>query len=96
LEAEMDDCAEKNYAWFKENLPELVKSYEDKYVVIKDEKLLAAYDAFNEAFDETIKTEKPGMFIIQLCSMDEEKTTVRICTPFWLNDLNLSAFSPRR
>jgi hypothetical protein len=75
------DSSEKNYAWFKENLPELVKSYEDKYVVIKDEKLLAAYDTFDEAFDETIKTEDLGTFIIQLCSMDKKKTMIVFHTP---------------
>jgi hypothetical protein len=77
----MEAFVEKNYAWFKENLPELVKSYEDKYAVIKDEKLLAAYDTFDEAFDKTIKTEKLGTFIIQLCSMDKKKTMIVFNTP---------------
>jgi hypothetical protein len=72
---------EKNYAWFTENLPELVKLYEDKYVVLKNESLLAAYDTFDEAFEKTVKTEDLGTFIIQLCSMDKEKTTVKFYTP---------------
>jgi hypothetical protein len=77
----MESFVEKNYIWFKQNLPELVKSYDDKHIVIKDEKLLAAYGTFEEAFNETIKTEKPGTFIIQLCSMDKEKTTIKFYTP---------------
>ena len=70
---ESPDFVKKNYIWFEENLLELVKYYEDKHVVIKNEKLLAAYDSFDEAFNETIKTEDLGTFIIQLCSLDKEK-----------------------
>ena len=66
---------DKNYAWFEDNLPELVKSYNDKYVVVKDEHVIAFYPSFEEAFTETIKTEVPETFIIQLCSLDEKKTT---------------------
>jgi hypothetical protein len=62
-----------NYAWFKENLSELVKAYNNQYVVIKDAKVIAAYPAFDAAFDETLKTEKMGTFIIQFCSVDESK-----------------------
>jgi hypothetical protein len=68
------DFVKKNYAWFEKNLPELVKSYEDKYVVIKEEKLLSAYETFDEAFNETVKTEDLGTFIIQFCSLDKGKT----------------------
>lgn len=66
--------ADRNYAWFERNLPELVKKYEDRYVVIKDEKVLNNYPSFDEAFIQTTKNEVPGTFIIQLCSLDEKKT----------------------
>ena len=67
--------ADRNYNWFENNLPELVKVYNEKYVVIKDESIIAAYPSFDEAFTNTVKTETPGTFIIQLCSLDKEKTT---------------------
>jgi cytolysin (calcineurin-like family phosphatase) len=70
-------CIDMNYEWFRENLPILVKKYDDQYVVVKDKSFVAAYPSFNEAFDETLKTEKPGTFIIQLCSLDESKTTIK-------------------
>jgi len=70
-------CADTNYDWFKDNLPTLVEKYDDQYVVVKDKSVIAAYPSFNEAFDETLKTEKPGTFIIQLCSLDESKTTIK-------------------
>lgn len=68
------DSADKNYDWFRRNLNELVKDYDNQYVVIKDEGILASYTSFDEAFNETVKTEKPGTFLIQLCSLDETKT----------------------
>jgi len=70
-------CADMNYEWFRENLPILVNKYDDQYVVVKDKSIIAAYPSFNEAFDETLKTEKAGTFIIQLCSLDESKTTIK-------------------
>lgn len=70
-----------NYEWFEKELPELVKTYENQYVVIKDKAVLAVYPAFETAFNETIKTEAPGTFIIQLCSLDESKTVHMFYTP---------------
>ena len=69
------DYVELNYGWFKTNLPDLVKRYEDKYVVIKDCAILASYGSHEEAFRTTLKTEKAGTFLIQLCSLDKAKTT---------------------
>ena len=63
-----------NYTWFKDNLSELVKVYDDKYIVIKDKSVLSAYNSFDEAFTKTSETEKSGTYIIQLCSLDNKKT----------------------
>lgn len=68
------DNSESNYHWFEEKLPELVKKYDGRYVVVKDSVILSDYGTFEEAFTETIKTETPGTFIIQLCSEDKTKT----------------------
>ena len=70
-----------NYEWFEKELPELVKAYEDQYVVIKRKSVIAAYPSFEKAFDEIIKSEVPGTFIIQLCSLDESKTVQKYYTP---------------
>jgi hypothetical protein len=69
-----ENAVDRNYEWFTENLPELVLKYDDQYVVIKGEAVIASYPSFEMAYDETIKTETPGTFIIQLCSLDESKT----------------------
>ena len=70
-----------NYEWFEKELSELVKAHEDQYVVIKKKNVIAAYSSFEKAFDETIKTEPPGTFIIQLCSLNESKTVQKFYTP---------------
>lgn len=59
--------ADKNYEFFVANLKDLYKSYKNKFVVIKDEKVIGAYDSFDDAFKTTIKTEELGTFLIQQC-----------------------------
>jgi hypothetical protein len=68
------DTSRENYDWFQKNLPELEKQYSDKYIVIKDKQVIAAFENQKEAFENMRKRkEKPGTFIIQLCSSDEKK-----------------------
>jgi hypothetical protein len=68
------DTSRENYDWFQKNLPELEKQYGDKYIVIKDKQVIAAFENQREAFENMkIRKEKPGTFIIQLCSTDESK-----------------------
>jgi hypothetical protein len=76
----MVDDASRNYKWFKDNLTELVKEYDDKHIVIKDRRVIGAYDSFSEAFEDTKFKEKGNEYIIQLCSTDESKTLVKFHT----------------
>jgi hypothetical protein len=87
MTAFQEESANRNYEWFKKNLSELVLKYEDQHVVVKDEAVIAAYPSFETALVETIKTEAPGTFIIQLCSLDESKTTVSIPTLWTPRDI---------
>ncbi|MDR1019321.1 MAG: hypothetical protein LBL73_01060 [Synergistaceae bacterium] len=64
----------ENYEWFQENLPALEKQHGDKYVVIRDRQVIAVFGNQREAFESMRKRrERPGTFIIQLCSSDEKK-----------------------
>lgn len=56
-----------NLKFFIENFENLLKEYRDKFIVIKNQSVAAAYDTFDEAYSETIKTEELGTFIIQYC-----------------------------
>ena len=57
-----------NYSYFKDNLSELVKKYDNSFVVIKDCCVIGSYDDFETAYVETTKTESLGTFIIQHCT----------------------------
>lgn len=76
---------EENYEWFKKYLLNLIKDYNDKYIVIQNKKVIASYDSYSEAYNDIVFNKKLelGSFIIQMCSLDKDKTTVKIYTPFW-------------
>lgn len=65
---------DKNFEYFNDNFQVLYEEYADKFLVIKDQGVIGIYDSFDEAYSETIKKEKIGTFLIQLCRNDE--TTV--------------------
>ena len=68
------DTSLTNYEWFREHLAELAKQYDGKYIVLKECRVIGSYDTFDEAWTETLKREKAGTFIIQLCTEDETQT----------------------
>ena len=63
----------KDYEYFIENLETLYTEYGHRFLVIKNEGVIADYDSFKTAYDETIKTEALGTFIIQECVDDPTK-----------------------
>lgn len=79
-------ASDDNYNWFKENLSELVKKYEDRFIVIKDKRVIADFTSFDNAFSEISEKETPGTYIIQLCFMDENK----ISQTFFTHRVNFS------
>ena len=58
---------DSNYDFFIDNLQNLVDKYSGKYIVIKNRRVVKAYDTFDEAYTEIIETEELGSFIIQHC-----------------------------
>jgi hypothetical protein len=67
----------ENYQFFKENLPHLLKAYQNKFLVIKDMSVVGVYDTFDTAYMETTKIHQLGTFIIQECVPDDPKTHIR-------------------
>jgi hypothetical protein len=59
-----------DYEYFINNLAALYKEYGHRFLVIKNEKVISAYNSFDDAFAETIKTEPLGTFLIQECVAD--------------------------
>lgn len=65
----------KEFDFYIKNQKDLVKKYNGKIIVIKDKKILGAYDSEIEALEETVKTEKLGSFIVQKVEPGEESYT---------------------
>lgn len=66
---------EKEFKYYLDHQKELVKKYNNKYIVIVDEKVVGSYDTQVEAFDASSKDYKVGAFLIQLCTPGEESYT---------------------
>lgn len=66
---------EKEFKYYIKNQKELVKKYNGKYIVIKDEKVIGSYDSEIEAIEKTSKTEELGTFLVQKCEPGEESYT---------------------
>ena len=61
-----------DYDYFINNLATLYKVYGHRFLVIKSEQVIGAYYSFDDALNETVKTEKPGTFLIQECVENPE------------------------
>jgi len=65
----------EDFQYFIDNQAELVKKYGNKYIVIKQKKVIGSYDSREQAYFETIKVHELGTFLIQLCSEGEGSYT---------------------
>jgi hypothetical protein len=66
---------DRDYKWFLENYDALSAQYGKAYLSIKNERVLGAYKSYAEGVIETLKTEKKGSFIVQLCDGTEAAYT---------------------
>jgi hypothetical protein len=58
---------DQDFDYFVSNLQKLYATYGHKYVAVKNQSILGAYDTFNEALETTLKTDSLGTFLIQEC-----------------------------
>ena len=64
----MADILEKEFEYFTENHSELYNLYPNRYLVIKDQKVLFDEDSVKHALDVSQKNGRvPGTYIIQKC-----------------------------
>lgn len=59
---------EKEFQYYLDHQDEFVKKYNGKFLVIKDSKVVKAYDDKDEAYFEAQKDNDLGTFLIQYCS----------------------------
>jgi len=57
----------KEFQYFLDNQSDLVDKYNNKFIVIKDQKVIGSYDSHSEAYSRTSETEEIGTFLIQHC-----------------------------
>ncbi|MGH2646774.1 MAG: hypothetical protein ACRDE8_04370 [Ginsengibacter sp.] len=58
---------EKEFQYYLKHQDSLVKKYNGKFIVIKDEKVIGVYNSHSEAYNESLKKEVLGTFLIQHC-----------------------------
>ena len=63
----------KDYDYYISNLPDLYTEYGHCFLAIKNQKIIGVFNDFKTAYDETIRNEELGTFIIQECVDDPEK-----------------------
>ena len=60
---------ENEYKYYKDHQSELVSMYPDKYLIIKDEKVISAFETLAEAIDyANVNGLIEGEYLLQLCA----------------------------
>lgn len=68
----MSKPLEKEFEYYLDNQNELVKKYNGKFIVIKNQKVIGDYNTELEAIKKTSQKEKLGTFLIQKCEAGTE------------------------
>lgn len=58
---------EKEFRYYLDHQDELVKRYNGKFIVIKDYKIIGAFDSALEAVEEVTEQHELGTFLVQKC-----------------------------
>jgi len=66
---------EREFKYYVEHQDELVEKYNGKFVVIKDCKVIAAFDSELEAIENTAEQYELGTFLVQKCEPGSESYT---------------------
>lgn len=71
----IDRYLKQQLDYSKSNQGELVKKYEGKFLVIRDQKVQGVYDTKMEAYTDAKKRFELGTFLIQECLPGQESYT---------------------
>lgn len=74
METEIKKEVDKNYEYYLKNQKEINKKYNNKYIIIKDEKIFGVFCDIESAIQEAKKLEA-GTYIIQQCIKRKEPQT---------------------
>jgi hypothetical protein len=76
LQSKCKSMLDKEFKYYIEHQKELVKKYNNKFIVIKGSTILGVYDSDSEAYNETLKNHELGTFLIQHCLPGKESHTI--------------------
>jgi hypothetical protein len=62
-----------DFKYFLQNMEKLYQTNGHKFVAIKNQSILGVYNTFNDALENTLRTEELGTFLIQECLENKEK-----------------------
>lgn len=61
---------QKQYAFFKQNITELMEKYSDRIIVISANLEVTAFDTMADAYSFAVKNYGLGSFMVQKCTKD--------------------------
>ena len=71
----MSSPLQKEFQYYLDHQPEMVKKYDGKFIVIKDATVVGVYDDELTAVKETEKSHELGTFLVQKVSEGESEYT---------------------
>ena len=66
---------EKEFKYYLAHQDELVKKYDGKFIVIKDNSVIGVFDSELEAIEKTAQEHELGTFLVQKCEPGSESYT---------------------
>jgi len=67
---------DKEFSYYLEHQSELLKKYNNRFIVVIGEKVIGDYDSHEQALFQTKKKHKLGTFLIQECTEGERAYTM--------------------
>lgn len=71
----MNNQLKKEFDYYIEHQDELIEKYNGKFIVIKNQQVLGAYDSEVEAITTTTSEHELGTFLIQKCEPGSDSYT---------------------
>ncbi|GHT44880.1 hypothetical protein AGMMS49965_21280 [Bacteroidia bacterium] len=66
---------DKEFTYYLENQDELLQKYNNRFLVIVDNKVVGDYDSTEQAYFESVKKHELGTFLIQKCTEGDDAYT---------------------
>jgi hypothetical protein len=74
---------DKEFDWYLNHQNELLKKYNGRVLVIKDENVVDDYSNYDDAYFGAVKKYELGKFLLMECTQGDEAYSQTIYTPFY-------------